>query len=311
VRLAVFAVAVSIAVLAAPAARAQEPAAQDPTSVKGVEAEDLEEAPAAVPSPAPETARPDAERDDREFDPVEPDFVVVNLPTQAVMARGGWAFRVTHRFSRPLGDGDLGDLAGDLFGLDSGGLIGLELRYGVARDTHAGVHRTSDRTIELFAQRDLRRAEDQLFGLAVRASIDGLDNFSEGHSPALAAILSRRLGERGAVYAIPALAFGLDSDETAADQADGSSTALVVGLGVRFRFSENGAVLFEATPRLNAPDIEPGFRHPVSVGIERTMGGHAFQLNVSSSFGTTMGQIARGGAPAGWYIGFNIARKFY
>ena len=41
------------------------------------------------------------------------------------------------------------------------------------------------------------------------------------------------------------------------------------------------------------------------------MGGHAFQLNVSNSFGTTLGQLARGGAPGGWYIGFNIARKFY
>jgi hypothetical protein len=89
------------------------------------------------------------------------------------------------------------------------------------------------------------------------------------------------------------------------------TTALVVGLGVRFRFSENGAVLLEATPRLNAPDEVASFRHPVGVGLERTLGGHAFQLNVGNSFGTTLGQRARGGAPTGWYIGFNIARKFY
>ena len=30
------------------------------------------------------------------------------------------AFRVTHRFTRPLGQGDFGNLAEDLFGLDSG-----------------------------------------------------------------------------------------------------------------------------------------------------------------------------------------------
>jgi hypothetical protein len=37
-----------------------------------------------------------------------------------------------------------------------------------------------------------------------------------------------------------------------------------------------------------------------------------FQLNVSDSFATTMGQIARGG-PAGtnWHLGFNISRKFF
>ena len=38
----------------------------------------------------------------------------------------------------------------DLFGFDSGGLIGLEVRYGLFRGTQIGVLRTSDRTIELF-----------------------------------------------------------------------------------------------------------------------------------------------------------------
>jgi hypothetical protein len=277
--------------------------AQDPSSVKGVEKEELE-------APPPPRARPAA--DDREVDPVEPDFVVVNLPTQARMPRGGWAFRVTHRFSRPLGDGSIGDLARDLFGFDSGGLIGLEFRYGLARAMQVGVHRTSDRTVQLFAQRDLRRAEDQPFGLAVFAAVDGLDNFTEGYSPGIGAILSRRLGERGGAYAMPAVVTHLVSPDVNARDGE-STTALVVGLGVRFRFSENGALLFETTPRLNAPDDDPGvsFRHPVSFGLERTLGGHAFQLNVSNSFGTTLGQMARGGPPNGWYIGFNIARKFY
>jgi hypothetical protein len=290
---------------AAPAVRAQ-----DPSSVKGVEAEDLEDVPAAEPvrrSPTP---------DDSEVDPVEPDFVVVNLPTQARMPRGGWAFRVTHRFSRPLGDGSIGDLARDLFGFDSGGQIGLELRYGLARATQAGIHRTSDRTVQVFGQRDLRRAEDHPVGLAVFASVDGRDNFTEGYSPGVGALVSRRLGERGGVYAMPAVVAHVETP--VARLGTEFRTVILVGLGVRFRFSENGAVLFETTPRLNAPeritapgDPGTGFRHPVSFGLERTLGGHAFQLNVSNSFGTTLGQMARGGAPSGWFIGFNIARKFY
>jgi len=290
------------AFLAAPAAPAQD---QDQTSVKGVEAEDLQNVP---PDPAP---RP-AASDDREVDPVEPDFVVVNVPTQARMPRGGWAFRVTHRFSRPLGDGSLGDLARDLFGFDSGGLIGLELRYGIASATQVGIHRTSDRTVQLFGQRDVRRAEDQPFGLAVFAAIDGLDNFTEDHSPGVGVIVSRRLGERGGAYAMPAVVAHLVTPGQNGGTDPESTTALVVGLGVRFRFSENGALLFETMPRLNAPDdTGVSFRHPVSFGVERTLGGHAFQLNVSNSFGTTLGQMARGGAPSGWFIGFNIARKFY
>jgi hypothetical protein len=288
------------ALLAAPAVPAQ-----DPSSVKGVEKEDLQSVP-------PEPPRR-ASAEDREVDPVEPDFVVVNLPTQARMPRGGWAFRVTHRFSRPLGDGSLGDLAKDFFGFDSGGLIGLELRYGIARATQVGIHRTSDRTVQLFGQRDVRRAEGQPVGLAVFAAIDGLDNFTEDYSPGVGILVSRRLGERGGAYAMPAVVAHLVTLGLDGRRDPESTTALVVGLGVRFRFSENGALLFETTPRLNSPEDTTGvpFRHPVSFGIERTLGGHAFQLNISNSFGTTLGQMARGGAPSGWYIGFNIARKFY
>ena len=268
---------------------------------------------AAPATPAQDPTSPPPASDDREIDPVEPDFVVVNLPTQARMPRGGWAFRVTHRFSRPLGDGSLGDLAKDFFGFDSGGLIGLELRYGITRATQVGVHRTSDRTVQLFAQRDVRRAESQPFGLAVFAAIGGLDNFTQDYSPGVGVIVSRRLGERGGVYAMPAVVAHLVTPGL--DEATGSesTTALVVGFGARFRFSENGALLFETAPRLNAPEAGTGasFRHPVSFGLERTVGGHAFQLNISNSFGTTLGQMARGGAPSGWYIGFNIARKFY
>jgi hypothetical protein len=302
VRVPLLALAASAAILAAVPARAQQ---EGPTSVKGVEAEDLEppKPPAPSPSPTPAPARDD----DREVDPVEPDFVVVNLPSQARLPRGGWAFRVTHRFSRPLGDGDLGDLASDFFGFDSGGLIGLEVRYGITRKLQAGVLRTSDRTTQLFAQRDLLRWG--AFGAALHASVEGLDNFTEAHAPGIGIILSRRLGERGAVYAFPAAVFSLKDDELDEE----GDTAAIVGLGLRFRFSEGGALLFEFTPRLNAPD-DPDlpFRHPLSFGIEKTLGGHAFQLNVSNTFANTVGQLARGGVSGGgWYVGFNISRKFY
>jgi hypothetical protein len=50
----------------------------------------------------------------------------------------------------------------------------------------------------------------------------------------------------------------------------------------------------------------------VSFGIEKRAGGHLFQLNFSNGFGTTFGQVARGGFTYDdWYLGFNIARKFF
>jgi len=41
-------------------------------------------------------------------------------------------------------------------------------------------------------------------------------------------------------------------------------------------------------------------------------GGYTFadRVNFSNSFGTTYGELARGGEPGNIYLGFNIARKF-
>src|SRR5688500_15926857 len=88
-------------------------------------------------APAVTASDPDAR-----VDALQPDFNLAALPTTLRMPVNKWAFRTTHRFNRPLGQGDFGDLASDLFGFDSGAVIGLELRYGLARGTQVGVHRT-------------------------------------------------------------------------------------------------------------------------------------------------------------------------
>ena len=50
----------------------------------------------------------------------------------------------------------------------------------------------------------------------------------------------------------------------------------------------------------------------ISFGFEQRAGGHLFQLNFSNGFGTTLAQVARGGtARDDWYLGFNLARKFF
>jgi hypothetical protein len=67
--------------------------------------------------------------------------------------------------------------------------------------------------------------------------------------------------------------------------------------------------VLEAAPRVGG--FKPNEAH-VSFGFERRAGGHLFQLNFSNNFGTTLGQVARGGASNDdWYLGFNISRKFF
>jgi hypothetical protein len=68
-------------------------------------------------------------------------------------------------------------------------------------------------------------------------------------------------------------------------------------------------LLAEFTPRLAGHD--PG-ANQMTFAFESRKGGHLFQLNVSNGFGTTFGQLARGGvAYDQWFLGFNLSRKFF
>ena len=94
---------------------------------------------------AQSTATPPPAQDDdpdRDINFAQPDFTLLALPTTLRVPRHKSAFRVTHRFGRPLGAGDFGDLLEDLFGLDNGAVIGLEYRFGLFRGAQVGIHRT-------------------------------------------------------------------------------------------------------------------------------------------------------------------------
>ena len=157
---------------------------------------------AAAPAATP-PAQADEADTDADLNLSQPDFAVITLPTTLRVPRFKSAFRVTHRFTRPLGQGDFGNLAEDLFGLDSGALIGLEYRFGLARGWQAGIYRTSDRTIEFFTQYNVWQQADHPIGLSVIASIDGTNNFKDSYTPALGVVISRELGTYGAVYVEP------------------------------------------------------------------------------------------------------------
>lgn len=259
--------------------------------------------------PAAPPANATTQEDDPDMDPnpAQPDFTVVALPTTLRLPRHKSAFRVTHRFGRPLGAGDFGSLLEDLFGLDSGAQIGLEYRYGLFRRTQIGIHRTSDRTIEFFGQYDIVQQRDGgAFGLAAFATAEGTNNFRDSRTPGVGVIFSREFGGRGAIYAMPMWLH--NTNLLPADLVDDNDT-LLVGIGVRLRIRPTVYVVGEYTPR--AAGYKPR-ENQASFGIEKRVGGHSFQLNFSNGFGTTMGQLARGGVSNDdWFIGFNISRKFF
>jgi hypothetical protein len=246
---------------------------------------------------------------DRAVNPAQPDFTIVALPTTLRVPRFGSSFRVTHRFNRPLGQGNFGDLAEDLFGFDAGGQIGLEYRFGIRAGTQLGIHRTSDRTIQFLAQQNvLRQNTGKPFGLDVIATIEGPENFSErrSYSPAIGVVLSREIGRVAAVYVSPIWVNNTSFDPS--ELVDDNSTT-IFGVGGRVRVRPTVYLVAEAAPRIG---FDPNGIH-ASFGIEKRAGGHSFQVNFSKGIGTTMAQIARGGADDSdtWFIGFNISRKFF
>lgn len=254
---------------------------------------------------APQAPEPATSDPDRRLDPLQPDFNLAALPTTLRVPAGKSAFRVTHRFTRPLGRGDFGDLLSDFFGFDSGAQIGLEFRYGLLPGTQIGVHRTSDRTIQIFGQQSVlqQAADGHALGLDVIATLEGTNNLRGQKSAALGLVVSRKVGRRAALYAEPIFV----ANSSAFDEGDNNT--LMLGLGARVRVRPALYLVGEITPRLTGYD--PGVSQ-ASFGLEMRSGGHAFQINVSNGIGTTFGQVARGALNNdSWFIGFNIARKFF
>ncbi len=299
--------------LAPTPARAAEP----PTRTGATGAARL--VPARDDPPADAAAQPAAAADDDDedeiLDPTQPDFTLVNLPTALRLPRFKSAFRVTHRFQRPLGSGDLGDLAADFFGFDTGAQIGLEYRFGLMRGTQGGIYRTSNRTIQFFLQHDVLRQQGRRpLGITALAVAEGTNNFRDRYSPGLGLILSRTVGDTAALYVEP---IWVNNSNPLPEELIEHNSTLLIGIGGRFRIRPTLYVVAEVTPRVSGYRGEPATStNLIAFALEKRSGGHLFQVNVSDGIASTFANVARGGTLAAdgsrdWYIGFNISRKFY
>jgi hypothetical protein len=259
---------------------------------------------AAAPAPAP-AAPPDDP--DLDINVSQPDFTIITLPTTLRLPKFKSAFRVTHRFTRSLSQGDFGSLVEDFFGLDNGAVIGLEYRFGLMKGLQVGINRTSNRTIDLFGEYNvLQQNESHPIGLNVYAGVDGTNNFRDAYSPSVGVIASRELGKHGAVYLEPIWVNNTNPLPEELTTEDNST--FMIAAGARIRIRPTVYLVAEIAPRTG---YKPGVNH-ASFALEKRAGGHSFQLNFSNDFGTLMSQIARGGLTNDdWYMGFNISRKFF
>lgn len=271
--------------------------------------------PSAVTPPPP----PAAADDDMEPQPTQPDFTIVNLPTTLRLPQHKLAFRVTHRFTRALNQDDFGSSLSDAFGLDAGAQIGLELRFSPIRGAQVGVYRTNDKTIDFFGQYSVVQQGDRVpVSVAAVGAVEGTSNFKGTYSPSLGVSVGRSIGEVASVYVVP---MWIHNTNTLPDVPGGSNDTFLVGIGARVRVARGFYLVGEASPRAS------GFKGAFSLGaagfgegktvaafaVEKQVGGHVFQVNFSNAFATTPANIARGATPGktNWFLGFNIARKFY
>lgn len=284
---------------------AQQPAGQPPGQ-------------SAPPSAGIQTADED---DEAVLDPLEPDFVVVNLPTTLRLPRHKGNFRLTHRFAGNLRNGTFGQLAGNLFGIDSGAIIGFEFRYAVARHVEAAAYRSSfDKTIQLYVKYDAVHQKGSVpVSVSALFSEEGTNNFKDKFAPSLGVVVSRTVLKRVALYAAPMWvhnsAASLDTiahqhgvEEVGPSHEAETHDTTYVGFGGRLLVTPTLTLVGEIIPRLSGyqPDKpEYGF------GVEKRVGGHVFSLTFTNTFATTFAQLARGGAANTLYLGFNLSRKFY
>jgi hypothetical protein len=250
---------------------------------------------------------------------------LVNLPTTQPIRRFGHHFRITHRFAQDLTSGGLKRLAEDLFGLDSGALIGLDYRFAPMTNVQVGIYRTMQaRTIQISGRVDAWQQAEHPLALSVIASVEGTDNMREDHAPGLGLVASRTFTDRLALYVSPMFVWntaavhdveplpGHDDHDHGHDIVnpfdDGERNTAYVGLGTRLRVRTGTYVVLEFAPRV-AGHSPPG-RGNWGVAFEKQTRGHLFQINLTNSFGTTYGQTALGGERSNIYLGFNLARRF-
>ena len=242
------------------------------------------------------------------------------LPTTLQLPRFGLNFRLTHRFLANLRQGSFSDHLENLFGLDNGAVIALEVRFAPVRNLQVVLHRSSqDKTLQFSGQYDaIRQGGSWPVSVSALASIEGTNNFKGrgdaggGHdhgieggahrSPALGAVVSRTIGERLALYATPVWV------HKSARLPEGDRDTAFIGLGGRARLSRNVFVVAEVSPRIGG--YAPGSAE-YAFGIERRAGGHMFLLTFTNSVATTFGQVSQGGFPDTLYMGFNLGRKFF
>jgi hypothetical protein len=276
------------------------------------------------------------------------DDFLFNVPTGRPVERHSLVVNFSHRF--PYEAAFTGPGRGDtLFGLDDFSVSSLGLRYGVTSKLSVFAYRSPSvigRPIELMAAYNfLDEHHGNHVNAAFRFSVDGQNNFSSNFAENLELIVSRSLGRRAQLYAVPtytihqrpllsnpgsALADDMPNQPCSAPLAAGiapsfnarpcaDTFSLAAGISVDIR--PTAAIVAEVTPTLvNGRELAI-HRPEYAFGIQKKIWRHAFTFGLSNGPGTIVSQ--RGGTratflqdptadkPGGLFVGFDLTRQLF
>lgn len=280
----------------------------------------------------------------RTYDPG--DDLIYSLPTGRRLERHGFYINFTHRF--PYEPAFTGPGRGDtLFGLDNFSVSSFGFRFGVTSKLSVMAYRSPSiigRPIELMAAYNfLDESDHQPFNLAVRFSVDGQNNFSSNFTENFEIGVSRSLGRRAQLYAVPTFSINnrpllQNMGPTLATHVPTQTCSLPLAVGIppsfnvrpcanTFSLGVGAAVDIRPTVALVAetiPTLVNGtdlgiHRAPFSFGVKKKIWRHAFTLGFGNSPGTIVSNRAGTNAtfqqqpgadkPSQIFIGFDLTRQ--
>ncbi|MDP9193746.1 MAG: DUF5777 family beta-barrel protein [Acidobacteriota bacterium] len=245
---------------------------------------------------------------------------LLSLPSSHIAAHGTWEIKFTHRFNQSLSNGSFADQLHSLFGLDTNADVTFGLSYAVRRDLQLSIARSNTNdTFEAAAKYVvLQQAPAVPMTITLRGGADWRTerNLEDRSSLFLQTLVSRRIGSKGEIFAMPT--FVTNGGRAVTGDTSGAlfDHAFNVPVGAVYFVRPPLALVVEIIPPNGDLPDETNGDFGWAIGIKRAIGGHWFELLLTNSQGTTVDQYATStfqgaGLDSGEVkLGFNIERRF-
>ena len=245
---------------------------------------------------------------------------LLTLPSSHMASQGLWEIKFTHRFNQSLTQGSFSDQVHSLFGLDTNADVMFGVSYALRRDLQLSLARTNTNdTLEGAAKFVvLQQAAAVPLTLTLRGGVDWRTERNLGDRSSLfaQAIVSRKLGSKAEVFALPTVV--TNAGRAVSGEGSGAlfDTAFNVPVGAIYMIRPPLGVVVELIPPNSDLPDELNGDFGWSLGIKRAIGGHWFEILLTNTQATTADQYVTGtfqgtGLDAGDVkLGFNIERRF-